>query len=823
MNYTISDIQSILKADFKKGNAYSPTPINQVLTDSRRLHRHSGTLFFALETDNRSGTDYIQELYQSGVNHFVIQNPNFITEHYPKAAFLIVENSLKALQNLATYHRHQYAIPVVGITGSNGKTIVKEWLFDILKNEYRVSRSPRSYNSQIGVPLSVLLLNKDTQWAIFEAGISQKNEMNYLSPIIQAEVGIFTNIGQAHQENFNKLEEKIQEKLNLFKDSKTLIYCKDHSLVHQEIQKTNYLKKQTLLTWSVKEESDLQILSKETKQHSILLNALYKGQNINLEIPFTDRASLENLMPIWLLLLHLDFSTEWIQNKVSALHPVAMRLEQKEGINACTIINDSYNSDLNSLSIALDVLANQDTDKQKILILSDIIQSGQNTEQLYSEVNHLIKNKQVDYLIGIGENITKSQNIFDINKEFYPDTTSFLKAKSSQDFSHSAILLKGARKFAFEKISNFLQKKNHETILEVNLSHLQHNIMVYRRHLQPKVKIMAMVKAFSYGAGAYEIANFLQFHQIDYLTVAYADEGIQLRELGIQLPIMVMNPDEQSLELMLKYDLEPEIYSFSILKAYAQTLKKSAYTEGHIHLKIETGMNRLGFSEEEIPQLISFIKEHQALKIASVFSHLVGSDNPDLDDFTKTQIQRYQKISKTILKAFNYPIIQHIANSNAAIRFPEAQMDMIRLGIGMYGICPSIQNDLKTVNSLYTVISQIKTVEKGETIGYNRQGKLAETGRIATIPIGYADGLNRLLSQGKGKVYINGQLAPIVGNICMDMCMLDVTDVDCQEGDRVEIFGENQSVSVLSNAIGTIEYELFTGISQRVKRIYIQE
>jgi alanine racemase len=824
MLYTAQQIAQVLSPETElKPSKYTEAKLKYILTDSRRLREAALSVFFALKTERNDGSKYIADLYKKGVRVFVVQKDYPEFNKFSEAIYIAVEDTLKALQTIVKHHRQQFDIPIIGITGSNGKTILKEWIFELLKKDKKVVRTPRSYNSQIGVPLSVWMLDETTDVGVFEAGISKDGEMSRLERIIQPNIGIFSNIGDAHQENFIDYRHKISEKIKLFTNCNTIIYCKDNQLIDLQFSDSKMFEDKNLLTWSEKFSADLRVTDKKQASSKTIITALYNGEELSFSIPFVDAASYENMMHICLLLLHMGYKLEDVQNRISNLSHIAMRLEQKQAVNDCTIINDSYNSDIGSLNIALDFLSQQYQHQKRTLILSDILQSGRNASVLYKDVADLLKQKTVNRFIGIGEGISSMANLFDENSSFYPTTDVFLEDLSLDDFQNEAILIKGARKFEFERISNFLQNKNHETILEVNLSNLIYNLNYFRSKLKPKVKLMAMVKAFSYGAGSVEVSNVLQFHNVDYLAVAYADEGVALRKAGIALPIMVMNPEEMSMDLMIRYRLEPEIYSFRTLMAYYEAIRESGTVYGPMHIKIETGMNRLGFVEKDIPELIQFVQSNPTLKIASVFSHLAGSDDVQFDGFTQQQIAIFSKISERVCKAFPYHIIRHISNSNGIIRHPNAQFDMVRLGIGMYGVSTEASSSLKEVNSLHTRLSQVKEVSSSDTIGYNRSGKLLEGGKIGIVPIGYADGIRRSLGNGKGQFWINGKLAPVVGNVCMDMCMLDLTGIDAKEGDLVEVFGSNYSIEHIAKQMDTIAYEVLTGISQRVKRIYYQE
>ena len=824
--YTISEIVKIIKGELiHEGDANAR--ISELAIDSRRLIAPETSLFFALTSKRNDGHKYIEELYEKGVRNFVVEtDPSNLLLLY-NANIIKVKNTLSALQMLATAHRKQFKIPVIGITGSNGKTIVKEWLYQLLNESKSIVRSPKSFNSQIGVPLSVWQMRDDHELAIFEAGISEPDEMDHLQPIIQPTIGVFTNIGHAHDENFINRIQKAGEKFKLFTKVKTLVYCIDQKELQEGIIKTGLLKNIETFTWSRKEAADLQVTLVKPDAHNTQINALYKGNEISISIPFTDVASIENAIHCWAVMLLMGYNDALIAKRMLALQPLAMRLEMKAGINNCTLINDSYSNDIDSLAIALDFLNQQKQHRKKTVILSDILQSGRSENHLYGEVNELLNQKQVDKLIGIGKGISRQASLFKIEKEFFNSTEEFLDSYSAGAFANESILLKGARIFGFERITEALQQKTHETVLEIDLNALVHNLNYYRSKLEPGVKVMGMVKAFSYGSGSYEIANVLQFHQVDYLTVAYADEGVELRKAGIKLPIMVMNPEDESFDAIIKYQLEPEIYSFRVLKMLEATLLRlsvNSHPVG-IHLKIDTGMHRLGFDPVEVDELINQLKDRSQIRIKSVFSHLAASDSPANDDFTRHQVSLFRMISDRICSEFDYPILRHIANTAAITRFPEAQFDMVRLGIGLYGIAPmpDEQEKLQNVSTLRSIISQIKHVPAEDTIGYNRRYKAKNDTTIAIVPIGYADGLSRALSNGIGHLKVRGKFAPIVGSICMDMTMIDITCINAHEGDEVIIFGKDLPITRLADEMGSIPYEILSGISQRVKRVYFQE
>ena len=799
--------------------------IRNLLTDSRRFLDAEHSLFFAIKGERHDGHKFIAALFNEGVRNFIISE--WKDEYQSIAAnFIFVNDALATLQKITAYHRRRFHYPVIGITGSNGKTIVKEWLYQLLRSDIDIVRSPKSYNSQIGVPLSVWGMQEEHQLALFEAGISMPGEMHKLEEIIQPTIGIFTNIGSAHDENFTSEKEKVLEKLELYKGVHTLIYNKDYQTIQDCISEFKFsFPDIKIFTWSRKSKSDLQIGRITKNSEDTEIQAVYENNFIKITIPFIDDASLENAIHCWSLMLVQKIDQETIDERMSLLSPVAMRLEMKTGINNCSVINDSYNSDIGSLTIALDFLNQQKQHLKKTVILSDILQSGKNETILYKEVGDLLKAKGIQSLIGIGPAISRQADCFSMNKNFYLSTDDFLRNFSATDFRDETILLKGARVFGFEKISKVLQQKAHETVLEINLNSLVHNLNYYRSRLKPQTKIMAMVKATSYGSGSFEVANILQFHHVDYLAVAYSDEGVELRKSGIGLPIMVMNPELMNFERMIKYRLEPEVYNFRQLNQLAEIFSKHTGEPFKIHLKLDTGMHRLGFEEREINELVVRLINNKNLHIQSVFTHLAGSDEAEHDGFTKLQFDRFKKMSDEIIRNFNYPIARHTLNSSGILRFSEAQYEMVRLGIGLYGIAATSneQNHLQQIATLKTTISQIKNVPANETVGYSRMGKLKRDTIVATVAIGYADGISRRLGNGIGKMMVNGKLAPIIGSVCMDMCMLDITDIPAKEGDEVIVFGTEYPVTEMAKAVGTIPYEVLVNVSQRVKRVYFQE
>ena len=795
--------------------------IDHLLIDSRKILQPESSVFIAISGTHHDGHKYLKEVYQSGVRNFIVEH---IPDELPSESnMILVKNSLNALQTIAASHREEFSIPIVGITGSNGKTIVKEWIYQLLHEDAEIVRSPKSYNSQVGVPLSVWQMAAHHQLALFEAGISRKGEMALLEKIIRPQIGIFTNIGSSHDEGFANRTEKIAEKIGLFAHSELLICSSDDSLLIGEISKFKQSHPSLkLLTWSATlKQADIQFeVEKTTKTTTIKLR---KGaQYISVQIPFTDDASIQNACTCFAFLAGINRLSTDVLQRFSILEPIEMRLRLKEGNNNCTLINDSYSADMQSLQIALDFMTQQAGGLTKTVILSDIVESGLPDEKLYQAIATLLKQKQIKHIIGIGTKISKHHHLFEGEQTFYPTTDSFLQCLHKHDFRNQIILLKGARKFAFEKINERLEKRVHETVFEINLSALIQNLNVYRNQLKPGTKIMAMVKAFSYGAGSYEIARILEFHRVDYLAVAYADEGVILREAGIKLPIMVMNVEVTAIDQILKHNLEPVIYSKQIMSEW---IKQSAGESAGIHIEIDTGMKRLGFSKQDIPWLIDMLSHHETLTVKSVFAHLAASEDKKHDEFTRAQIASFGQSCKAIEEALAYPILKHTLNSGGIIRFPEAHFDMVRLGIGLYGIDPShkIQKQLQQIGTLKTVISQIHEVASHETVGYNRKGVVNRNSKIATVAIGYADGYNRKLGHGKGYMIINNQKAPVVGSICMDMTMLDVTDINCKEGDEVTVFGGEIAVQEIAEKTGTIPYEVLTSISQRVKRVYFLE
>lgn len=798
--------------------------INWLLTDSRSLSFPAESLFFALLTTRNDGHNYIAGLYSQNLRCFVVSEMRPEFENLTDAVFLKVNDTLEALQTLAAAQRALFKIPVIGITGSNGKTVVKEWLYQLLHKDFNITRSPRSYNSQIGVPLSVWAMNENTQLGIFEAGISKMHEMERLQTIIQPTIGIFTNLGEAHQENFTGLKQKCEEKLNLFAQSEVLIYCSDNKLVEICIEQYGF--KAQLLSWGKSDKAIVQILQTEKTSSNTVVKLKYKREEMSLSIPFTDDASIENTLQCVVLMIYLGIKPAEIAKRILSLEPVAMRLEVKKGVRNCLIINDSYNSDLNSLGIALDFLNQQATAKNlsKTIILSDILQSGQSSKELYKTVSELIKNKDIQRIIGVGHEISGQSDQFErTDKIFFEHTEDFLKSSILQELKNEIILLKGSRSFHFEDISKKLEFVTHETIMEINLNALVDNLNYFRSKLHPETKIMCMVKAFAYGSGSVEVARTMQYNRCDYLAVAVADEGAELRREGIRIPIVVMNPEKGSFGMIFDNSLEPEIYSFRLLDSFIASTEKLGLTDYPIHIKIDSGMHRLGFEPQDMEQLLVRLKGQNQVKVRSVFSHLSGSDEAIFDDFTRQQVATFTACADQLTAAFSHYIMRHILNSAGIERFPEYQFDMVRLGIGLFGISSLSDIKLKQVCAMKTIILQIKNIKAGETVGYSRKGIVNKDKRIAIIPIGYADGFDRKLGNGVGEVLINGQRAKVIGNVCMDLVMIDITGINAQEGDQVELFGDHLTISEVADRLKTIPYEILTSISRRIKRVYFQE
>jgi len=821
MKYSLNEIADIWGS---RRRIHENLPIRWLLTDSRSLSFPDESLFFALKTSRNDGHRYIGELYKRGLRNFVVSDEMLDLNSYPEANVIWVKDALTALQKLATFHRQRFSCPVMAITGSNGKTIVKEWLWQVLKDDVVITRSPRSYNSQIGVPLSVWQMNESTQLALFEAGISEPEEMVRLQEIIQPTIGLLTNILAAHQENFHSLEDKAAEKVKLFAGCKTIIYCKDQVISEQALIEA--FQEDRLFGWScIDKAAPLYIRQVPESGLRTLLYYTFKNQEHSFILPFGDAPSIENALHCLAVMLLRGLQAPFIAVRMGALEPVAMRLEVKEGKNGCVVINDSYNADVNALELALDFQARRTAGAgmKRTLILSDILQSGQKADELYRSVAEMLKRKQVDHLIGVGYELSAHAHLFPMESQFYLQTDRLLLSGLLDQLRNESILIKGSRSFGFEEVSERLSLKVHETVLEVNLDALVHNVNYFRSRLNPKTQMICMVKAAGYGSGALEIAKTLQSHAVDVLAVAVADEGVELRHGGIHIPILVMNPEFGSFATIFEHKLEPEIYSFKLLEAFIREADREGVRNYPIHLKLDTGMHRLGFEEKDLDELLSRLQGQESLRVRSVFSHLAGSDEAVFDDYTHQQLELFERLSTRIQRTFPHRILRHILNSAGIDRFPDAQYDMVRLGIGMYGISAVDETTLRNVSSLKTTILQIRELEAGQSVGYSRKGMLSRTSRIATLPIGYADGLDRHLGNGTGEVLIRSRRAPFIGNICMDACMVDVTDIIAEEGDEVLLFGEGLPLSEVAGKLGTIPYEILTSVSNRVKRIYYQE
>jgi alanine racemase len=812
MSILVKQIIPVLKAKWIGNN--SSAEIDTVSIDSRSLQNSSQTLFFALVGPNNDAHIFINDLIEIGVQNFVV---TYIPEECrAKANFIVVESTLDALQQFAAYYRALFEFPVIGLTGSNGKTIVKEWLNFLLSPDFNVIRSPKSYNSQVGVPLSVLAINEKHNLGIFEAGISTVSEMEKLEAIIKPTIGILTNIGPSHDEGFSNLEQKIKEKQLLFKHAEVIIYQKN-DLVDKCI-----LPGTKKFSWSFeKEEVDVLVFKKETTNESTTLHYKYKGNLYELKIPFQDKASIENAISCLMLLLYLMYDNETIQSRMLLLFPVEMRLKVKTGINNSSLIDDSYSSDFQSLKIALDFLESQKQFQKKTVILSDIFQSGLSNEELYSKVSQLIVSNNISRVIGIGETISEFKDKFSSCITF-KNTAEFISTFENLDFANETILIKGARSFQFEEIVYLLEEKTHETVLEINLNAISYNLNFFKSKLKPNVKIMVMVKAFGYGNGGLEIAKLLEHHKVDYLGVAFADEGISLKNGGIHLPIMVLNPENTSFSAIIQHQLEPEIYCLKGLHAFLKIAKHKNLKGFPIHVKLDTGMHRLGFEEDTINELIAALQGNETVEVKSILSHLATSDDLNYRDFTISQLQLFDKLSSKIITELRINPIRHILNTSGISNFPDAQFKMVRLGIGLYGVSndPSEQKYLENVGTLKSVVSQIRTISAGESVGYGRKFMAEKRTKVGTIPIGYADGISRAWGNGVGFVTIKDKKAKILGSICMDMLMVDVTEIDCAEGDSVIIFGESPTVPYIAKKLNTIPYEILTSISQRVKRVF---
>lgn len=819
MNYTLQEIAVALNTIAK--GLESKQPLLEVVFDSRRISSPSSSVFFALPGEKKDGHEFILDCYQKGIRCFVVRTWIHFAE-CPEASYIEVENVLDALQTLALYHRLKFQMPVIGITGSNGKTVVKEWLSQISGNFFSVIRSPKSYNSQLGVALSLLNMQADHDLAIIEAGISKPGEMARLSKTILPTIGVLTNIGESHLEFFTDKNQLSKEKTELFSSCKIIIGKESEYLNAQIAAAIN--PNAVALLWSKDQKSRVFLKEVKISLQTTELEIVYETKAYHIIIPFTDEASIENTMSVFCCCIALNIEENAIP-LFSTLSPINMRMHIIQGLNGSFVIDDSYSSDFFSLKIAFDFLARHRASKETLVILSDILQSPYKKEELYSRVAQTIKENSITKLIAIGPQFVEHQKLFDKNVEFFTSTEDYLKTIKPNDYSGKAILVKGARNFGFERVVVALQEQSHETVLEIDLGAVAHNLRHFRSKLQPSVKMMVMVKAAGYGSGAVEVSKVLEYNRVDYLAVAYSDEGIALRDAGILTPIMVMNPDQTGLNSMLKNRLEPEVYSLRSFQNLIHAMNAEDIHHIPAHIKLDTGMHRLGFEKKELPELLDFLRKNSRVKIGSIFTHLVASEDPLSDLFTNTQLDLFEEMSQKIADVLGYQPLLHASNTGGIERHPRAQYSMVRLGIGLYGISPSEEEQakLRNVSTLKTKISQIKKIHPGESVGYNRRFIANVPTTVATIPIGYADGLKRSMSNGVGEVNVNGSLCPIIGNVCMDMTMINISNTTAEVGDQVVIFGISPTISEIASHAGTIPYEILTSISQRVKRVYVEE
>ncbi len=823
--FSINSINSIVSGKLVSAN--NPNQIiAQLAIDSRNIVNTNQCLFIALPSTTRDGHSFLMDAYQKGVRNFLIQNKHKKDlAKLTNANIIGVSSTLQALQQIAVAHRQQFNIPIIGITGSNGKTIVKEWLNQLLKQDDYIVRSPKSYNSQIGVPLSVWNMEQSHTLAIFEAGISLPNEMEQLADIINPTIGIITNIGTAHNEGFNNdLTFKLKEKIKLFKNCNTIIFNNANEAIRNEIQTLYH--NRNLIHWGIDKNSVVKITKQTINKGKTNIDLIYNKQKFKFTLPFYDVASIENIMHCICLLLYKRYSEQQINKRLQLLQPVALRLEQKSGINNCILINDSYSNDIDSLSIALETTQQWAGKRPIAVVLTDLEQTGLDNAQLYKSVSDLLKQHKVAQVVAIGKEIKSEAASFSSikNIHFFDSTTDAKKYLLKNTIDNKAILFKGARSFQLEQIVQALEEKVHQTVLEVNLTNLLQNVKSHQQLLKTTTKIMAIVKAFGYGSGSIQVADVLQKAGIQYLAVAYTDEGVTLRKAGIHLPIMVMNVEPETYDALINYNLEPEIFSIESLRSFLNYAERNALSKYPIHLKLDTGMHRLGFEQQHIAELCHIVSKQNTLIVQTIFSHLVGSDSKIFDDFTNEQNTLFTQMAAEIETALGYTTLHHIANTGGIQRHPKLQKDMVRLGIGMYGVSANKKLTLQPVASLKATIAQIKNVSKNQTVGYNKNGVLKRNSKIATIRIGYADGYSRSLGNGNGKVLINNQLAPTIGNICMDMTMIDITNItDVQVGDYVTLFGANPTIDQLAAWSHTISYEILTNINERVKRVYINE
>lgn len=824
-NYSAHDISAI--QGVKRFGAVNNQVVRHLLIDSRKLISPVDSIFFAIRTTSNDGHLYIDELYAKGVRLFVVSAlPD--TSQYPEATFFLTDDVVGVLQSIAAAHRKLFSFPVIAITGSNGKTIVKEWLYHLLQPVVEIARSPRSFNSQLGVPLSIWQMGSQHQLAIIEAGISKKGEMSKLFDVIHPTIGLITNLGAAHAEGFATDAEKLEEKLKLFNEVQTLVYCKDHLLIRNYLEGHAALKSaKQLISWGVDPTADILLKQVTQIRHTSLLQVQYRGKAIAFEIPFVDRIAIENAMHCFALTVALDLD-ETVVDRMKTLPSLSMRLEMKEGQHQSILINDSYNADLTGVMSALEFLSEQKPGLAKTAILSDISGISSQPEKVYAELAGFMRVKKINSLYAVGPVFEKYASFFTGEKiQFagFASTDALMAHVHPIFFKDQAVLIKGARNFHFEQISQLLERKIHKTRLEVNLSIVQQNFKIHRSLLKPSTKIMAMVKAFSYGAGSYEIASLLQQNGVDYIAVAYVDEGVELRKAGIHLPIMIMNAEADGFASLVEYDLEPEVFSLEHARSLDAFLSREGIQHFPVHLKIDTGMHRLGLDEEQVEQYLAAFKSSRFI-IQSVFTHLVASEDPQQDDFTSRQLKMFEKLADTIQSAVGYPILRHASNTAAIHRHPEAAYEMVRLGIGLYGVSSASGKSLplKEAVELKTTIAQIRRVKKGESVGYGRSRLLEKDTTIATIRIGYADGYPRSLGNGRGTVLIRGIAYPTIGNVCMDMTMINLGDDDqIQVDEDVLVFGRDHSITTIAQQAHSIPYEIMTGISVRVPRIYLSE
>jgi Alr-MurF fusion protein len=816
--YPVHTIASVVHASFLQTG--EEAVIEHLCIDSRKIIHPSKTIFFALQTERRDGHHFLKQCYEKGVRNFVVHRSadySFLKE----SNVLLVNDTLTALQQLAAHHRSQFSIPVIGITGSNGKTVVKEWLYQLLSDDFQIVRSPKSYNSQIGVPLSVWQLQSHHTLGIFEAGISQKGEMEHLQRIIQPTIGVFTNLGNAHDDGFANAEEKFREKMLLFPSAGSIIYSGEH--IGFSINPNN----KELVSIGTTSSDGLQIVDLHKQGKDSFVQIKWKEKALHFQLPFADEASISNVLTCIAVCLHLQIAVEKIQERILQLKPVSLRLEIKKGIHQCTLINDSYSADLTSFEMAMNVLMQQQQHKNKTVILSDFPAASSQEEAIYKAVVHQINTNGIQKLITVGTVIQQYVQPLlasTVSYHAFTGTDELIHQLPSLNIHKEAILIKGARSFGLERLMPLLELQVHQTVLEINLTSIGKNIQAFRKQLKPGVKLMAMVKAFSYGSGSYEIANLLQYHGADYLAVAFTDEGVELRKAGITLPVMVMNPEPVSFDALTEHNLEPELYSPEIAHAFAHYLQQEGLNNYPVHIKIDTGMHRLGFMMHELPALIELLKKENYFSVQSVFSHLAAAEDRTEDAFTQQQARLFDEACELIQTQTGEPFLKHITNTSGIIRHHQLQYDMVRVGIGMFGLASATGMQLEEALTLKTTIAQLKQLQPGETVGYNRRGMITKPSVIATVRIGYADGYPRNLSNGIGHMLIHGQKAPVIGTVCMDMTMLDVTHIaDVKEGDEVLVFGKELSLHQIAQWSGTIPYEVMAGISQRVKRVYFEE